>query len=93
MGPGGVAGAAAQFQRMGIQGTADLPRPTIRPAANFSAERDTDIIRKAMKGMGKFNPNKVDFLILIFWTSPFKGCLVILCIFIHTHVENPISQQ
>ena len=55
MGPGGVAGAAAQFQRMGIQGTADLPRPTIRPAANFSAERDADIIRKAMKGMGQYN--------------------------------------
>lgn len=52
MGPGGVGGAAAQFQRMGLQGTADVPRPTIRPAANFSAERDTDIIRKAMKGMG-----------------------------------------
>ena len=51
-----MAGAAAQFQRMGIQGTADLPRPTIRPAANFSAERDADIIRKAMKGMGKSGP-------------------------------------
>ena len=48
-----MAGAAAQFQRMGIQGSPDLPRPTIRPAANFSAERDADVIRKAMKGMGK----------------------------------------
>ena len=54
MPPGGVGGAAAQFQRMGLQGTADIPRPTIRPAANFNAERDTDIIRKAMKGMGKY---------------------------------------
>ena len=55
MGPGVVGDAAAQFQRMGIQGTADLPRPTIRPAQNFSAERDADIIRKAMKGMGNYD--------------------------------------
>ena len=35
MGPGVVGDAAAQFQRMGIQGTADLPRPTIRPSQSF----------------------------------------------------------
>jgi hypothetical protein len=29
-----------------------MPRPVIRPAPNFSAEKDAEIIRKAMKGAG-----------------------------------------
>lgn len=48
-------GLSSQFQQMGLHGTTGAPRPVVRPAANFSAERDSDIIRKAMKGAGKNN--------------------------------------
>lgn len=43
---------SAQFQQLGIQGNLGMPRPVIRPAPNFSAEKDAEIIRKAMKGVG-----------------------------------------
>ena len=56
MGPGGaVDNTAAQFQKMGLQANVGLPRPTVRPSQNFSAERDAETIRKAMKGMGKLS--------------------------------------
>ena len=42
-----------QFQRMGLQPAGGgMPRPTICPAQNFNAEKDTEIIRQAMKGAG-----------------------------------------
>lgn len=43
---------AQQFQHMGIHGNQGAPRGTVKAAPNFSAEKDADIIRKAMKGAG-----------------------------------------
>ncbi|XP_053385340.1 annexin A7-like isoform X2 [Mercenaria mercenaria] len=48
----GQPGLSSQFQQLGIQGNLGMPRPVIRPAQNFSAEKDAEIIRKAMKGAG-----------------------------------------
>ncbi|XP_060553939.1 annexin A7-like isoform X2 [Ruditapes philippinarum] len=48
----GQPGLSGQFQQLGIHGNMGMPRPVIRPAPNFSAEKDAEIIRKAMKGAG-----------------------------------------
>ncbi|WAQ96410.1 ANXA7-like protein [Mya arenaria] len=52
-GPGapGQPGLAGQFGQMNLQGQG-MPRPTVTPAPNFSAEKDAEVIRKAMKGVG-----------------------------------------
>lgn len=47
-------GLSPQFQQMGIQGNLGMPRPVVRPAQTFSAEKDAEIIRKAMKGAGEW---------------------------------------
>lgn len=46
--------AAQDMSRMNIQGhgTAEQYRGTIIPPKNFSAEKDAEILRKAMKGIG-----------------------------------------
>lgn len=46
-------GLSDQFQGMGLHGNQGMPRAAVRPAPNFSAEKDAEVIRKAMKGAGK----------------------------------------
>lgn len=48
----GVAGMSDQLQRVQLDGCAELFRPTVRPAPNFSAEKDCEALRHAMKGAG-----------------------------------------
>ena len=49
----GVAGVSDQLQRVQLDGCAELFRPTVRPAPNFSAEKDCEALRHAMKGAGR----------------------------------------
>ncbi|XP_076459510.1 annexin-B12-like isoform X2 [Babylonia areolata] len=49
---GGVEGLGQQMQQVQLDGCAELFRPTVRPAPNFSAEKDCEALRHSMKGAG-----------------------------------------
>nr|KAG5697878.1 hypothetical protein BaRGS_017135 [Batillaria attramentaria] len=48
----GVQAVGAKLQGIQLDGSAELFRPTVRPAPNFSAEKDCEAMRHAMKGAG-----------------------------------------
>lgn len=53
-GAGGVAGVTQDLSKMKIYGTAEVLKPTIVPVKPFYPEKDAEILRKAMKGLGEF---------------------------------------
>ena len=62
---------AKDFAKMSTMGTAEKFEGVIKPASPFDAEKDCEVLRKAMKGVGKKETNTLATL-----------CIVLYCILI-----------